>query len=191
MKASLWGSQKDPVHKRNYGPGQHGRSPIKKISDFYKQNAAQRAFRTYYVIGKKQFSNIFAKAYRGKGNTNDNLVSLLERRLSSILYRSGMVPTIFAARQLVSHKHVTVNNRIVNVCSFELKEGDVVQIRDRAASIPCVSGALGSSNEHPHYLEVDKEKRSVKLLVSPKFSDVPYPAVMEPNLVTEYFSSKM
>lgn len=191
MKASLWGSQKDPVHKRNYGPGQHGRAPVKKISDFYKQNAAQRAFRTYYVIGKKQFANIFGKAYRGKGNTNDNLISLLEKRISSVLYRSGMVPTIFAARQLVSHKHVTVNGSVVNICSFTLREGDTIQIRERAANIPCVVSALGSNIDCPHYLELNKEKRMVKLLVSPKLADVPYPVVMEPNLVTEYFSSKM
>ena len=191
MRASLWGSAKDPVNKRNYGPGQHGRTPSRRVSNFNRQNAAQRAFRSYYNIGKRQFSNIFYRAYKGKGNTNDNLVALLERRLVSVLYRSGLVPTIFAAKQVVSHKHVTVNDEVVNISSYTLKEGDVVKMRQKSLKIPFVANPVQGASDAPGYLEVDSEKKSVKLLVYPKFSDVPYPAIMEPNLVTEYFSSKI
>lgn len=191
MRAPLWGSAKDPVHKRNYGPGQHGKNPPRKISDFYKQNAAQRAFRAYYNISKKQFAGIFSKAYKAPGNTNDNLIALLERRLSAALYHSGLVPTIFAAKQLVSHKHITVNNRIINISSYSLKEGDVVSIRERAFTIPCVQQAQEKRAEIPHYLSVSHDKKLFKFLSMPKFNDVPYPVIMEPNLVTQYFSTKV
>ena len=192
MKVALWGSDKDPVHKRNYGPGQHGRIPLRKVSDFYKQNFAQRAFRTYYNISKKQFTGIFKKAYRASGNTNDNLITLLERRLSSVLYHSRLVPTIFSAKQLISHKHVTVNGEIVNIASYLLKENDVVAVRSRAKDIPFIKQAEENNHkEVPYYLSTDHDKKTVKLLNFPKFADVPYPVLMEPNLVTEYFSSKM
>lgn len=191
---SLHGLQKDAVNKRNYRPGQHGKMPPRKISDFSKQNTAQVVLRSYYVIGKKPFSRVFYKAYKAKGNTADNLVSLLEKRLSSVLFHSRLVPTIYAARQLISHKHVTVNGKVINISSYCLKEGDLVQIRNRekTRNIPCIGESAQTVNsEPPHYLQVNSEEKSVRLLTSPKFADVPYPIVMEPNLVIEYFSSKV
>jgi small subunit ribosomal protein S4 len=190
---SLHGLQKDAVNKRNYRPGQHGKMPPKKISDFSKQNTAQIVLRSYYVIGKKPFSRIFYKAYKTKGNTTDNLVSLLEKRLSSVLFHSRLVPTIYSARQLISHKHVLVNDKVINISSYCLKEGDKVQIRDRTKTknIPFIGESAPSNGEAPHYLQVNHDDKSVKLLTSPKFADVPYPIVMEPNLVIEYFSSKV
>lgn len=187
--SSLWGSAKDPVHKRNYRPGQNGRTAIKKFSDFGRQSTAHKCFKTYYAMGGKQFSRIFHSAYKAKGNTGNNLIALLETRISSVLFHANLVTSIFAAKQLVSHKHVIVNGSVVNVNNYHIKEGDLVELRDRVKNIPCVTLAVDAANKRsPAYLHVDYEKRSVKLIRVPEFVDVPYATVMEPHLVIEYYS---
>ena len=158
LGVSLWGRSKDPFNTRNYPPGQHGNMGYKKPSDFGKQFAAHKKFKFYYAISSKQMRNVFLKAYKKRGDTGDNFVGLLESRLSSILYNSGLVPTIFSARQLISHKHVLVNGKTVNISSYIVKVGDVVTLKEKAKNLPAVIAAI-QSQEHkvPDYLEVDTQ----------------------------------
>ncbi|WP_249549288.1 30S ribosomal protein S4 [Anaplasma phagocytophilum] len=189
LGVNLWGRSKDPFNTRNYPPGQHGAMGYKKLSSFGRQFVAHQKFKCYYVVSSRQLRNVFLKAYRKKGDTGDNLVGALESRLASVVYSAGLVPTMFSARQLVSHKHVTVNGRVVNIPSFSVKPGDVVEVRKRAAQLPMVLAAVQSQERRvPDHLDVNTEKLSVKYLAVPKYSDVPYPANMEVNLVVEFYS---
>ncbi|RZB12886.1 30S ribosomal protein S4 [Ehrlichia minasensis] len=189
LGVSLWGRSKDPFNTRNYPPGQHGNMGYKKPSDFGKQFAAHKKFKFYYAISSKQMRNVFLKAYKKRGDTGDNFVGLLESRLSSVLYNSGLVPTIFSARQLISHKHVLVNGKTVNISSYIVKVGDVVTLKEKAKNLPAVIAAI-QSQEHkvPDYLEVDTQEKSVRYLRVPKYCEIPYPATMEVNLVIEFYS---
>ncbi|AHX04511.1 30S ribosomal protein S4 [Ehrlichia japonica] len=189
LGVSLWGRSKDPFNTRNYPPGQHGNMGYKKPSDFGKQFAAHKKFKFYYAISSKQMRNVFLKAYKKRGDTGDNFVGLLESRLSSILYNSGLVPTIFSARQLISHKHVLVNGRVVNISSYIVKVGDVVTLKEQAKSLPAVIFALQAQEQRvPDYLEVDTQEKSIRYLRVPKYCEIPYPAAMEVNLVIEFYS---
>lgn len=189
LGVNLWGRVKDPVTKRKYPPGQHGVLGFKKQSDFGKQFAAHKKFKFYYAISSKQLRRAFLEAYSRKGYTADNFIGILESRLSSILYHSGLVPTIYAAKQLVSHKHVTVNGKVVNISSYRVKPGDIVKIRERAAKIPAVVETV-QKQEHkaPDYLEMNRAELSVKYLRIPQYSEVPYPVDMGVNLVVEFYS---
>lgn len=189
INASLWGRPKDPVHKRNYPPGQHGRTSNRRSSDFGKQGLAQRCIKHYYAVKERHFSRLYKMAYKLKGHTVDNLVGLLESRLSAVVYNSGLVPTIFAAKQLVAHRHVTVNDKIVNISSYRVKIGDIVEIRDRAKNLTLVTSAIETKERDvPDYVEVDANKRTVRLIRVPKYSEVPYPAQMNLHLIIEFYS---
>ncbi|ACZ49486.1 30S ribosomal protein S4 [Anaplasma centrale str. Israel] len=189
LGVNLWGRSKDPFNTRNYPPGQHGSMGYKKLSSFGKQFAAHQKFKCYYAMSSRQLRNTFLRAYNRKGDTGDNLVGALESRLAVVVYSAGFVPTIFSARQLVSHKHVTVNGKVVNIPSFSVKPGDVVQIRERASELPMVLAAIQSQERRvPDHLEVDTEQRSARYLRVPKYCEVPYPANMEVNLVVEFYS---
>lgn len=189
LGVSLWGRAKDAFNVRNYPPGQHGPSGFRKVSDFGKQFAAHKKFKFYYNLSSRQLRNLFLKAAKRRGDRGDTFVGLLESRLVTVLYNSGMVSTIFAARQLISHKHVVVNDRVVNVSSYQVKVGDVMKIKDSAASVPAVLSALQNSERRvPDYVEVNVEHRTIKLLRVPRFSEVLYPATMEVNLVIEFYS---
>ncbi|CAH57912.1 30S ribosomal protein S4 [Ehrlichia ruminantium] len=189
LGVSLWGRSKDPFNTRNYPPGQHGNMGYKKPSDFGKQFGAHKKFKFYYAISSKQMRNMFLKAYKKKGDTGDNFVGLLESMLSSVLYNSGLVPTIFSARQLISHKHVLVNGKVVNISSYSVKPGDTIKLREKAVNLPPVLAAIDAQEQKvPDYLEVDVKERSVKYLRVPKYYEVPYPANMEVNLVIEFYS---
>lgn len=189
LGVNLWGRSKDPFNTRNYPPGQHGNMGYKKLSSFGKQFAAHQKFKCYYAVSSRQLRNAFLKAYKRRGDTGDNLVSALECRLASVVYNAGFAPTIFSARQLVSHKHITVNDKVVSIPSFSVKPGDIVKLREGATQLPMVIAAM-QSQEHkvPDYLEVTTEQHSAKCLRTPKYSEVPYPAQMEVNLVVEFFS---
>ncbi len=189
IKAALWGQQKDPANKKNYKPGQHGRSMFRMLSEFGKQMLAKQCFKWYYSIREKQFKRIVALAHRKKGNTPDVLVGLLEARLSSVLYTAGIVPTIFASKQLISHKHIMVNDKVVNKSSYTLTVGDVVKVRDSAKNLPAVIQAVESQERKaPGYLEVALDKREAKLLKFPTFAEIPYPTKMKPEMVIELYS---
>lgn len=190
MGENIWGRPKSPVNRREYGPGQHGQRRKGKPSDFGVQLRAKQKLKGYYAnISERQFRGIYAEAVRQRGDTGALLIGLLERRLDAIVYRAKFVPTVFAARQFVSHGHVTVNGQRVTVPSMRLKVGDVVVVRERSRELPLVLEAKQSTERDlPDYIEVDHNKMTAKLARVPGLGEVPYPVQMEPHLVVEFYS---
>ncbi len=190
MGENIWGRPKSPVNRREYGPGQHGQRRKGKLSDFGIQLRAKQKLKGYYGdLTEKQFRRIFSDAERVKGDTGENLIGLLESRLDALVYRAKFVPTVFAARQFVNHGHVTVNGQRVNIPSYRVKEGDVVEVRDRSKQLAVVLEATQlAERDVPDYLEVDHSKLTATFVRTPGLSDVPYPVIMEPNLVIEYYA---
>jgi len=182
LGVNLWGRPKSPINKREYGPGQHGQGRRRKPSDFGIQLMAKQKLKGYYGnIGEKQFRKYFEEAVRRLG--------LLEHRLDALVYRAKFVPTVFAARQFVNHGHILVNGKRVTVPSFVVKQGDVVEVRQKSKELPLVLEAIQSSErELPDYLDVDHKKLAASITRTPKLEDVPYPVQMEPNLVIEFYS---
>ncbi len=187
---NLWGRPKSPINRREYGPGQHGQRR-KKPSDFGIQLQAKQKLRGYYGnITEKQFRNIYAEAARKQGDTSENLIGLLESRLDAIVYRMKLAITVFAARQLVNHGHVHVNGRRVTIPSYRAKIGDTIEIRDKSKQMVMILEATQTAERDvPDYVEIDHQRLKGTYVRVPKLSDVPYPVQMEPNLVTEYYSS--
>ena len=191
LGCNLWGRPKSPFNQRNSRPGQHGAmGQRRKLSDYGTQLFAKQKLRFYYGdITEKQFRKIYEKASRIKGDTSEILIELLERRLDAIVYRMKFVPTIFAARQLVNHGHVKVNNKRVNIPSYTVKDGDEISIKEQSKQINLIQEAIVSQErEIPEYLEVDTKDLKGRFLRAPLMHDVPYPVTMEPNLVIEYYS---
>ncbi|RME65105.1 MAG: 30S ribosomal protein S4 [Alphaproteobacteria bacterium] len=186
---NVWGRPKSPVNNREYGPGQHGQRRKGKLSDYGTQLRAKQKLKGYYGnIGERQFRKVYEEAVRAKGDTSQNLIGLLERRLDAVVYRAKFVPTVFAARQFVNHGHVKVNGRRVNIPSYRVKVGDVVEIKDRSRQMALVLEALNSpERDVPDYLTVEGEGKVVFNRL-PALDDVPYPVKMEPNLVIEFYS---
>lgn len=191
LGVNLWGRAKDPVDVKNYPPGIHGPSGRRKVvSDFGKQLVEKQKLKKYYAnLNERQFRNVYLQAAKLKGDTGENLIGLLESRLDVVVYRAKFVPTIFAARQFVSHKHVKVNGQTVNISSYRLKEGDVVEVREKSKQLTTVLGATQSAErEVPQYIEVDNNKLTAKFSKIPAFSDVPFPMTIALNLVIEFYS---
>ena len=186
---NLWGRPKSPVNRRDYGPGQHGQRR-RKPSDFGVQLAAKQKLRGYYGnITEKQFRRTYAEASQKRGDTSENLIGLLERRLDAVVYRMKFVPTVFAARQFVNHGHVSVNGRRVTIPSYRVREGDVIEVREKSRQMVMVLEAIESpERDLPDYVDVDYKKMQGTFVRTPKLADVPYPVQMEPNLVIEYYS---
>jgi small subunit ribosomal protein S4 len=191
MGENIWGRPKSPINQRSYGPGQHGQRRKSKVSDFGLQLRAKQKLKGYYGnITERQFSRIYEEAARRKGNTAESLIGLLESRLDAVVYRSKFTPTVFSARQFVNHGHIQVNGRRVNIASFRVKPGDLVQVRERSRNMALVLEAQQSAErEIPDYLEVDAKHLSAKFVRQPELAEVPYPVKMEPNLVVEYYAS--
>jgi small subunit ribosomal protein S4 len=191
MGENLWGRPKSPINARSYGPGQHGQRRKSKISDFGLQLRAKQKLKGYYGnLTEKQFSRVYQEAARRKGNTSENLISLLESRLDAIVYRAKFVPTPFAARQFVNHGHVMVNGKRVTIPSYRVKLNDVVQVRERSRNMALVLEALQlAERDTPDYLEVDAKAMTAKYLRMPQLAEVPYPVKMEPHLVVEFYAS--
>ncbi|MCY4592127.1 MAG: 30S ribosomal protein S4 [Alphaproteobacteria bacterium] len=189
LGVNLWGRGKSPIIRREYGPGQHGQRR-RKPSDFGVQLMAKQKLKGYYGnIGEKQFRKYYREAVRRRGDTGENLVGILECRIDAVIYRMKFVPTVFGARQFVSHGHVTVNGTRVTIPSFLCKEGDVVRVREKSRQIPMVLEAIASpERDIPDYVEVDHDKMQGTFVRQPKLEDVPYPVHMEPNLVVEFYS---
>ena len=190
MGQNIWGRPKSPVNKREYGPGQHGQRRKGKLSDFGTQLKAKQKLKGYYGnISEKQFRKYYAEAIRLKGDSSDNLIGLLERRLDAVVYRAKFVPTVFAARQFVNHGHVKVNGRRVNIPSYLVKPGDVVEVKEASRQLVTVLESVGlTERDVPDYYEVDHSKMIAKLTRIPLQNEVPYPVQMEPNLVIEFYS---
>jgi small subunit ribosomal protein S4 len=190
MGENIWGRPKSPVNKREYGPGQHGQRRRGKLSDFGVQLRAKQKLKGYYGnITEKQFRAIYKEAVRLKGDTSEALIGLLERRLDALVYRAKLAPTVFSARQFVNHGHVKVNGQRVNIPSYRCNEGDVIELREKARDMGVVLEAVQSpERDVPDYIDADHNKMSATLVRIPQLSDVPYPVIMEPNLVIEYYS---
>ena len=190
LKVNLWGRPKSPFNTRNYKPGQHGKSSRGKISDFGTQLQAKQRLKFYYGnMNERQFRNVFRKALQKRGNTTENFIGLLERRLDTVIYRAKFAITIFSARQLINHGHVKVNGKKVNISSFLVKEGDNIEVKDKSKELTIIVGSLvNKEREIPDYIQMDEKNKKAKLIRIPKFSEVPYPTIMEPNLVIEYYS---
>jgi len=189
LGVNLWGRAKSPLNRRDYGPGQHGQRR-KKPSDFGTQLMAKQKLKGYYGnIGERQFRRLFAEAARRKGDTSQNLVELLERRLDAVVYRMKFAMTPFAARQYVNHGHILVNGKRVNIASYIVEDNDTIEIREKSKQMAVIIEATASTERDvPDYLEVDHAKLKGKFIRAPKLTDVPYPVTMEPNLVVEFYS---
>ncbi len=187
---NIWGRPKSPLNRRESRPGQHGERRSGKLSDFGQQLKAKQKLKGYYAsISERQFRAAYDEASRLKGSTSEHLIGLLERRLDALVYRAKFVPTVFAARQFVSHGHVTVNGKRVTVPSYRLKVGDVIEVREKAKQMTLVLEAIKSAERDvPDYVNADHGKLTASLTRVPALSDVPYPVQMEPNLVVEFYS---
>jgi small subunit ribosomal protein S4 len=188
MGENIWGRPKSPVNKREYGPGQHGQRRKSKLSDFGIQLKAKQKLKGYYGdVTEKQFRATYAEAVRMKGDTSQNLIGLLERRLDMVVYRAKFVPTIFAARQLVNHGHVLVNGKKCNIASARVSPGDVIELRQKAKDMALVIEAQSlAERETPEYVAVEGTKATYVRV--PTLDEVPYAVKMEPNLVVEFYS---
>jgi small subunit ribosomal protein S4 len=187
---NIWGRPKSPVNRREYGPGQHGQRRKGKLSDFGTQLKAKQKLKGYYgSISEKQFRRYYQEAIRMRGDSSENLIGLLERRLDAVIYRAKFVPTVFAARQFVSHGHVKVNGQRVNIPSYLVKVGDVVEVKESSRQLVLYMEAQQlAERDVPDYIEMDGGKGTAKMTRVPGLSEVPYPTRMEPNLVVEFYS---
>ena len=189
LGVNLWGRPKSPINSRDYGPGQHGQRR-KKPSDYGLQLMAKQKLKGYYGnISEKQFRKYYHEAQRRRGDTSENLIGILERRLDAVIYRMKFVPTVFSARQFINHGHIKVNGTRVNIPSFMVKEGDVIEVREKSRQIPMLLLATESTERDiPEYVEVNHQRMTGSFIRQPKLEDVPYPVQMEPNLAIEFYS---
>ena len=189
MGQNIWGRPKSPVNRREYGPGQHGQRRKGKLSDFGVQLRAKQKLKGYYGdVTEKQFKSTYAEAARMKGDTGQNLIGLLERRLDMIVYRAKFAPTIWSARQIVSHGHIRVNGVKCNIASRRVDAGDVISLGDKAKEMALIIEAQGlPERDIPDYVSPDGTDKITFTRV-PTLDEVPYPVTMEPNLVVEFYS---
>ena len=189
LGVNLWGRPKSSVNLREYGPGEHGQRR-RKPSDYGLQLQAKQKLKGYYGnITEKKFRRYYEEAVRRKGDTSEILVGELESRLDAVVYRMKFVPTVFASRQFINHGHIRVNGKRVNIPSYKVKEGDLVEVREKSRQLPMVLLAVESpERDVPDYMEVNHNKMTGTFLRTPKLEDVPYPVQMEPNLVIEFYS---
>lgn len=189
MGENLWGNDKAAVAKRPTGPGQHG-ARRKKLTDYGIQLREKQKLKGYYAnISERQFRNIFRHAITLKGDSSENLIALLESRLDAIVYRLNLAPTMFAARQLISHKHVLVDGKPVTVASYRCVPGQTIELREKARTTPQTIASVQSlTRQVPEYLSFDPSAFKGSFVRLPVLDDVPYPVQMNPNLVVEFYS---
>jgi len=189
LGCNLWGRAKSPYNRRQTGMGQHGQTRSKP-TDYAVQLHAKQKLKGYYAnIGEKRFYRYYVEAIRRRGDSSVQLIQLLESRLDAIVYRAMFVPTMFAARQFVAHCHVKVNGKRVNIPSYNVKVGDVIEVKESSMNMPLyIQGTTSKEREVPEYLNVDHKKGSCTFVRLPEFDEVPYPVKMEPNLIVEFYS---
>ena len=189
LGVNLWGRSKNPLARRDYAPGEHGQKR-RKLSDYAQQLAAKQKLKRYYAnMTERQFRRAYETASNQRGDTAENLIGLLERRLDTVVYRVSLAPTPFAARQLVNHGHVLVNGRRVNIPSYQVREGDTIEIAERSRNHPhMLESVQHPERDVPEYITFDSKALKAQFVRVPKLQDVPYPVQMEPNLVIEYYS---
>ena len=186
---NLWGRPSSPLNNRAYGPGQHGQRRKGKMSDFGLQLRAKQKLKGYYGdVTEKQFKRTYQEASKMKGDTGQNLIGLLEQRLDMVVYRAKFAPTIFSARQIVSHGHIYVNGVKCNIASRRVRPGDVVSLGKKAKEMALIAEAQTlAEREIPDYVAPDGTDKITFVRV-PTLDEVPYPVKMEPNLVVEFYS---
>jgi small subunit ribosomal protein S4 len=178
---------KSPLEKKNYPPGEHGQSRRQKISEYGVQLREKQKIKRIYGLFERQFRNLFEKASRQKGITGENLVKLLERRLDNVVYRLGFAPTRISARQLVNHRHVMVNDKIVNVPSFIVSAGDIVRIREKSKKMDAIHNSLKKVRDNQFsWLTIDKATLSGTFVQVPERTEIPLNA--NEQLVVELYS---
>ncbi|MDR3290269.1 MAG: 30S ribosomal protein S4 [Rickettsiales bacterium] len=188
LGVSLWGRGNDPFKKRAFRPGQHG-TATRRDTNYSVHLKAKQKVRKHYDVKENQFRTLFDIAKKSKGNTGNEFASLLERRLASVIYRANIVPTIHSARQIVSHKHIAVNGKVINIPSYLVNVGDIISVVDKAKKIPLITETIeGKERDAPNYLEFNTDKFEVKFLNKPLISDIPYPFEAEYNLIIEFYS---
>ena len=189
MGENVFGRPKSPVNKREYGPGQHGQRRKGKVSDYGLQLRAKQKLKGYYGdVTEKQFKRAYTDAAKMKGDTGQNLIGLMERRLDAVVYRAKFAPTIWAARQIVNHGHIRVNGKKLNIASAKVNVGDVVELSPKAQEMALVLEAQSlAERDIPDYLSQDGASK-VTFTRVPSLDEVPYPVRMEPNLVVEFYS---
>ena len=190
LGVNLWGQPGSPLNNRDYRPGQHGQRNKGKPSDFGIQLMAKQRLKGYYGnIGERQFRRYYQEATRRKGDNGENLIQLLERRLDTVIYRMKFAPTVFAARQLVNHGHILVNGKKVNIASYQLRDGDAIEVRGKAKQFAIVMASVElAERDVPDYVQADHKEMKGSFVRAPAMGDVPYPVQMEPNLVVEFYS---
>ena len=190
LKVNLWGRPKSPFNSRAYPPGQHGQNKRGKPTDYGIQLNAKQKLKAYYGnINERQFRNIYRKALAKRGDTTENLIALLESRLDTVIYRAKFAQTVFSARQMINHGHITVNKKRVNIASYIVRDTDLIEVREKSKKLTVIDGSLQSTERDvPEYIQSDNKNKTAKLVRIPKFSEVPFPVIMEPSLVIEYYS---
>jgi len=176
------------IERRPYGPGQHGRRRGRKPSDYKLQLREKQKVRSIYGLLERQFRNYFTEAERRTGVTGSNLFTLLEKRLDNVVYRMGFAPSRPAARQLVRHKHVTVNGDTCDIPSYSVRVGQVISVREKSRNIPMVVAALKDTTKRDRlpFVDVDDKKMEGRLVQEPQMSDLPIP--IQENLIVELYS---
>lgn len=175
------------LQKKNYGPGQHGRGKRRKLSEYAVQLAAKQKAKYTYGVLERQFSNLFEKAARKEGITGENLLKFLEARLDNVVFRLGISPTRSGARQLVLHKHITVNGEIVNIASYSIKPGDVVGVREKSKSLSAIADSLAARNARKFsWLEWDSKEMTGQFISYPERTQIP--ENLQEQLIVELYS---
>lgn len=189
LSVNLWGRANDPFNRRNFRPGQHG-TALRRDTTYATQLRAKQKLKKYYAnMTETQFRNLFLEAKSHRGDTAQAFVGLLESRLDTLIYRANFVPTMFAARQTIGHRHVKVNGKIVNIPSYRAKPGDLIEITEKARKISLISDSLvRMEREVPSYMLLNPDDFSLKYNAIPSLEDVPYPVIMDINLVVEFYS---
>jgi len=193
LGVNLWGRAKSPFNTNPARPGMHGKSRKRRVSNYGMQLAQKQRLQFYYGMKENQFRLFFIKSRKVKtGNVFDAFVGMLESRLDAFVYRMKWTPTIFASKQLVKHKHVLVNGKVVSVCSYLLKPNDIVSLKDSIKDKQIIANAIAMPDrEIPAYYEVNENKTSAKFMKMPVLDEVPYPVKIDPSLIVEYYSRKV
>jgi small subunit ribosomal protein S4 len=188
LKGAKCTTPKCPVEKRNFAPGQHGRTRRAKMTEYGVQLREKQKMRRIYGLLERQFSNTYHKALRMKGVTGENLLRLLERRLDNIVYRLGFAPSRNAARQLVRHRHFTVNDRLVDIPSYLVKAGDVIKVRDKSRKMELIHASMRKMREGKFlpWLDLNKANMTGTVLDIPGRADIP--TEINENLIVELYS---
>ena len=190
MGENIWGKDNCPTNTRTYGPGQHGPKGVRRRSDYGVQLREKQKLKGYYGnIGEKQFRNIYKDAFAQKGDTSENLLILLESRLDAIVYRANLVSTVFSARQVVNHKHVTVNGSVVNIPSYRCKPGDEIVVKEKSRTIPLILDSVQKlERDVPEYISLNSKEFKVTYIRYPSSDEIPYATIMSPGSVVEFYS---